>query len=672
MCGIFGLAHDRGEALGPELVQATVEKLFKLSESRGKEAAGLAIQGEASIQVYKQPIPASRFLRDAEYRKLFPENGGSFPLTVIGHSRLVTNGSEEVHVNNQPVIAHGIAGIHNGIVVNDEELWRRFPAMARQCEVDSEVIFGLIRHQLEDGKGLPEAVYATFDEIYGQASIASFFDDRRQLLLYTNNGSLYTAVNARRTALVFASERHILSELLDGGALARRLGDFEIARVEPGSGWLVDLDAFALSALAPGEETAAKAPTADGRRAIVDVPPAGGRVREAPATFTSPERVPKKLEAELARYRQAIAELRRCTRCVLPETMPFISFDDDGVCSYCRHHRKIELKPRSELDRIIASAHGTGGGAGGGASCLVGLSGGRDSTFALHVLKTELGLDPVAFTYDWGMVTELARRNISRICGKLGIEHVLVSADIRQKRQNIRKNVCAWLKNPDLGLIPLFMAGDKQYFHYANKLKGQLGVEVTFLGENLLERTDFKTGYCGIPPRHNDEDRVYVLGLADQLRIQLYYGWHYLRNPAFLNSSIADTLWAFAAYYLIPRDYVNFYRYYRWDEATVNRTITQEYGWELAPDTASTWRIGDGTAAFYNYVYYTVAGFSENETLRSNQIREGQITRDDAITRVEEENRPRYESIRWYCDTIGISWVDALATVHTIPKRYPL
>ena len=76
---------------------------------------------------------------------------------------------------------------------------------------------------------------------------------------------------------------------------------------------------------------------------------------------------------------------------------------------------------------------------------LVGVSGGRDSIYGLHYIKTVLGLNPVAYTYDWGMVTDLARRNVSRICGKLGIEHILVSADIPQKREYIRKNVDAWL-----------------------------------------------------------------------------------------------------------------------------------------------------------------------------------------------------------------------------------
>ena len=63
------------------------------------------------------------------------------------------------------------------------------------------------------------------------------------------------------------------------------------------------------------------------------------------------------------------------------------------------------------------------------------LSGGRDSCYQLHILAKELGLKPIAYTYDWGMVTDIARRNCSRMCQKLGLEHIIVSADIRKKER---------------------------------------------------------------------------------------------------------------------------------------------------------------------------------------------------------------------------------------------
>ena len=64
---------------------------------------------------------------------------------------------------------------------------------------------------------------------------------------------------------------------------------------------------------------------------------------------------------------------------------------------------------------------------------------------ALHLIKTELKLNPVAYTYDWGMITDLGRRNISRFCAKLGVENIIVAADIRKKRDYIRKNLLAYI-----------------------------------------------------------------------------------------------------------------------------------------------------------------------------------------------------------------------------------
>ena len=54
-----------------------------------------------------------------------------------------------------------------------------------------------------------------------------------------------------------------------------------------------------------------------------------------------------------------------------------------------------------------------------GQDCLMGLSGGRDSCCGLHILKTQFDMKPVAFTYDWGLTTDISRLNASIMCGKL-------------------------------------------------------------------------------------------------------------------------------------------------------------------------------------------------------------------------------------------------------------
>ena len=98
--------------------------------------------------------------------------------------------------------------------------------------------------------------------------------------------------------------------------------------------------------------------------------------------------------------------------------------------------------------------------------------------------------------------------------------------------------------------------------------------------------------------------------------------------------------------------------------------LRDEYDWETADDTDSTWRIGDGTAAFYNYVFYTVAGFSEHDTFRSNQIRAGLISRQEALQLAAAENKPRFEAMREYASLVGFNLDEALMVINSIPKYY--
>jgi hypothetical protein len=322
------------------------------------------------------------------------------------------------------------------------------------------------------------------------------------------------------------------------------------------------------------------------------------------------------------------------------------------------------LQPKG-ADALAGVADSFRGKQGGGYDCLVPFSGGRDSSFALHYLVKELDMRPLAFSYDWGMLTDLGRRNQSRMCGALGVEHILVSADIRKKRENIRKNVTAWLKRPHLGTIPLFMAGDKQYFYYTSLLMRRNELRLSIMGENMLETTRFKTGFCGIPP-HFSNNRTYSIPLADKLLMMLFYGKEYLLNPGYLNTSLLDTLDAFRSYYLIKHENLNIFDYLAWDEQAIEHTLLDGYDWETDPGTCTTWRIGDGTAAFYNYIYLMVAGFTENDTFRSNQVREGMITRDYALERVTTDNSPRWDSLQWYCNVIGIDWQEAISRINRI------
>lgn len=659
MCGIFGLVISRKHGMNYDEWKAGLSSLFNLSETRGKEAAGIAIATRQEIVVHKDSVSASAMLGTADYahtleraRLWFTDDAlRESALAAMGHSRLVTNGMQGIDANNQPVWRDSVVVVHNGIVVNVEGLWEREKAKGlKPCaDVDTEIIAALIHRQREDGASVQEAVANVYGDIYGETSIAVFLRDLDALVLATNTGSLYLGHLADGSGFFFASERAIVEQLIVG---TRRLPGFEAATIHhlrPGQGMIIPLA------------------TCELQRFVVEPRGNDGNPALAGPAVEPLLAVQRKVEEKSTRFREALRSLRRCSRCLLPETMPHITYDSSGVCNYCQSYTPWVRRPEDELERELSRYRSRDG----SPDCVVAFSGGRDSSYGLHLLKTRYGMTPLCFSYDWGMVTDLARRNQARMCGKLGIEHIWISADIKQKRANIRANVLAWLKKPDLGLIPLFMAGDKQFFWHASKTIKSTGLKLSVFCTNRLEKTDFKTGFLGIPPVDSEmRNKPSSLRFKSKADLAWGYGIRFLSNPRYLNRSIPDTLFAAFSYYGIEQDHLFMFDHLAWDETAINETLISEYQWETAPDTPSTWRIGDGTQPWYNYIYYTVAGFTEFDTFRSNQIREGMIKRATALESLEEVNAPRWGAIREYMHLINVDFDEAIRVVDRIPKLY--
>ncbi len=676
MCGIIGLVVSEKSTLGRNTIQDIIAKLYLLSESRGKEAAGMAVRTDNQIDVYKSPIPASKFIKTKKYQSIISDsltgisNGSrTRQWAFIGHSRLVTNGFKDSNENNQPVSLDKAVCVHNGIVVNDRDLETQYPELKRKTDLDSEIIARLMQVNTGNGKTLPEAVWDTFTKIRGEASIGAFFTDYDTLTLATNTGSVYCLGNGE--LFLFASERFILSELCAYKKFRDLLNREDIFQLKPCQGCIVDVLSSdhavfdfspTVEATPPHEKAYQKA---ENPASIVDHSEYRTIERTTPYRYDIGDR--NRIRRMIAEQPRPDERLKRCTKCILPETFPFIEFDEDGVCNYCRNYTQVTLKGEEALKELVAR-HKSGNEE---QNSIIGFSGGRDSSYALHYARKELGMNPIAFTFDWGMVTDLARRNCARVCGGLEVEHIIVSADLESKWRNVRKNLNAWLKKPDLGMVPLLMAGDKQFYYYAHKLKEETGISLVLGGANPYEKTDFKLGFCGISP-DDTRGKGLLTGIKfrNKLKLLLYYMRQYFLNPAYMNSSIFDTFHAFYSTYMLKDAYINVYDYVPWNEDEVVSLLRNAYDWEVATDTTTTWRIGDGTAAFYNYIYHTIAGFSEIDTFRSNQVREGVITRDEALQLADLENRPRVESLEWYAETIRFNLEETLDIIHSIPKLW--
>lgn len=603
MCGIFGVVASL------PVNKTDLRVLVKHSQQRGRDSSGLVLYGDGGYRVYRADYQVTRLLK-----KVQPFSSR----VVMGHSRLVTNGLAD----NQPVVRDGICVIHNGIVVNDATIWPRI-GKTRELQIDSEVIAGIALAHLEDGKALEALPARILDLCHGVVACVLVLPRLGKLALFSNNGSLY--VGNKAGARYFASERYPLA------AVGCEM--IEQARAA------VFLDA----------------PASDKEVSITDLQVRTSNLIPKLGTSSSEER--------LLEYRKY--GLRRCTKCLLTETMPFINFDKDGICNYCRNYKlRNKPRPKEELFRLVEPYRRAQC-----EDCIVPFSGGRDSCYALHLVVKELKMHPVAYTYDWGMVTDLGRRNISRMCAALGVENIIVAADIERKRRNIVMNLRAWLKSPDLGMVSILTAGDKHFFRHVETVKKQTGISLNLWGVNPLEVTYFKAGFLGVPPDF-EEKRVYSHGAMKQMRYQYLRLKAMVRSPGYFNRSLWDTLSGeYFRSFAKKTGYYHVYDYWRWDEREIDDTLAV-YDWEKAPDTRTTWRIGDGTAAFYNYIYYTVAGFTEHDTFRSNQIREGDLTRKAALEMVEDENAPRYPNIKWYLDALGMDFKEVISVINSIPRMY--
>jgi amidophosphoribosyltransferase len=145
MCGIAAILlcpEDRTPEQWRAIKSAFTQNLI-FNEERGRAATGVAIiDTSGGTKLRKSPLAASRFTRTAEYRDVL-RNIGAGTTLILGHTRLPTKGDPSRNGNNHPIQAGSVIGVHNGNVINDDELFADC-GCARTGEVDSEIIFRLI------------------------------------------------------------------------------------------------------------------------------------------------------------------------------------------------------------------------------------------------------------------------------------------------------------------------------------------------------------------------------------------------------------------------------------------------------------------------------------------------------------------------------------------------
>jgi glucosamine 6-phosphate synthetase-like amidotransferase/phosphosugar isomerase protein len=195
MCGIAG--YSLSPASSVDRTRAAQALLAAIAE-RGADAVGYAHRSLESgdVSVHKQRSGASAVLD----RIVIPEDARQ----VLLHVRDYTKGHPRIAANNHPVRHGAVVGVHNGIILNDDELMARhaYERAEPGMTVDSEVIFATAEATKSDARA--------FEEFHGSMA-AAWLDERRPELLYLARGTGRPLwVGTTRRELFFASTEHAL------------------------------------------------------------------------------------------------------------------------------------------------------------------------------------------------------------------------------------------------------------------------------------------------------------------------------------------------------------------------------------------------------------------------------------------------------------------------------
>lgn len=360
--------------------------------------------------------------------------------------------------------------------------------------------------------------------------------------------------------------------------------------------------------------------------------------------------------------------MTRCTKCVLPSSYPTVQFDEAGVCNYCLNHRVTSPKGKDRLGDILASSRTKAR----EHDCLVGVSGGKDSSYALYYLVRVCGLRVLACAVDNGFMSEAAKSNLERAAGALGVELVVEKCDY--VRKYIKHSLPLWLRHPSPAMINVVCVGCN-----VSILRGLLGCAkrrgiplVVLANGSPVERAvafggtaDFRRAFLSTNPLGKAFARLgRPFGRSTGLSLLFGVLNEIIRNPFYLLDACA--VGAFVREYLFTfhveairkllysgQRIVRLYDYIDWEEGEIFSTIKTQLNWESDSATSSS-HFDCGVYSLKSHLLRETVGFTDKDGILSVMIREGMITREDALERLRRESRVPRELITELLNTIGV------------------
>lgn len=301
---------------------------------------------------------------------------------------------------------------------------------------------------------------------------------------------------------------------------------------------------------------------------------------------------------------------RRCVRCVMDTTDPDIIFDAGGVCSHCRRFEQT-FQPnwfpndegRRRLEAMVAQIKAEGRGR--DYDCIIGLSGGVDSSY-LAIKVKELGLRPLVVHVDAGWNSELAVKNIESLVRALGFDLFTLVIDWEEMRDLQVAFLRAGVANQDVPQDHAYFAG---LYRFATREKIRWVLSGgNYATEGILPQS---WGYNAMDVRHltsihRQFGRRPLRTFPTVSFFNLYFGYPLIRKMRVLR----------------PLDFMPYGK----EEAM--QELSARFGWRYygAKHHESVW-----TKFFQGYYLPARFGFDKRKAHLSSLIVSGQITRDQAL-----------------------------------------
>lgn len=345
---------------------------------------------------------------------------------------------------------------------------------------------------------------------------------------------------------------------------------------------------------------------------------------------------------------------QRCTVTVMDTTDPDIEFDELGVSSYVHEFEK-HVAPllnaaqqgdkREELERLVAQIKADGEGK--PYDCIIGISGGVDSTY-LTLTAVQLGLRPLCVHFDSGWNSELAVANIHNLVTSLGLDLYTHVVDWREMKDLQLAYLKSGIANAD---TPTDHAFGYVSYHQAQKY----GVKHILAGFNFLSESILPSawGYTA----HDARLLKAVHKRFGKARLKTY--------PVM--SALMRTLWYPYVRGIASHNILNLIPYHY---AEAKEIIAREVGWS---DYGGKHHESIFTRWFQAYYLPTRFGFDKRLAHYSSLIVAGEMTRDDALALLEAETYPealREQDHLFMAKKLGISVEELDRIVASPPKHY--